>query len=79
MLMVTQMIEAFMECGVSIEEMEVWDEFLLAWAWEYVHKRPAPLDDDIQLVLVEWEKPPMPPQTYALLECLGWNMHPCCI
>ena len=77
MPMVMQMIKAFVDCGVSIEEMEMWDEFVLAWAWEYMWNGPAPLDDDIQLALVEWEKPPMPPQIYALLECIGWNRHPC--
>ena len=77
MPMVVQMIKAFVDCGVSIGEMEMWDKFVLAWAWEYVRKGATPLDDDVQLVLVEWEKPPMPPQMYALLECIGCNAHPC--
>ena len=77
MLMVMQMIKAFVECRVSVEEMGMWDEFVLTWTWEYMHKGPAPLDNNIQLVLVEQEKPPMLPQTYALLECVGLSTCPC--
>jgi hypothetical protein len=74
---VAQVIEAFADCGVSVEEMALWDDFVLAWAREYVRKGNSPPEDDIQRALVDRENPPVPPRKYAILECVGPHAHPC--